>query len=310
VRNHPEVGALPVRNHSEVGALPVDEMLGYVIERREESSQLLGVERYILDTWLNIVNSSSPLQLGNVVLYSFSDIDVDSPLPSRHLQSPQQSENTFDFVGEAGLYNWKAGEVYVNFANDRLGGGLLDERGWVQEEILSFCSTIFPLLVILRLNQQIITSLLRCPRLFSFRHIFDIRRQFYGGPYKQTLRRADTFKENWVLRSDYPAADVHRLRLPAINRSRPANARVPYDTMIDVAIKGFYQAIKQAKSPNQLIIHTGHWGGGAFENSQASVLILQCWALHHCIQRTKTTLHIILHYHDLAPIFFVKTQPK
>lgn len=274
--------------------LRIQDLVEYVNKEYQKKSWTRDPALCVVKAWQKIIEMHA-IQLDPrcITLFAYQNYE-EREVPQR------QHEDTFDFIGEAGLYKWKVDQVYVNFSNDHLGGGLFGDIGWVQEEILSFSSTIFPLLAIFYAKSYKFEGLEQCSRLFKIANIFHIRQQCYGRDYKPLLGNAISFSENWVLKNDEPPVDSYWLCMPAINRKREPN--LPFDQMTEVAIKGFYQAMYYTATTDKLVINTGHWGAGAFLNTQGAVLILQCWALHYCIRTcSRRPQRVILCYHDLAP---------
>lgn len=191
---------------------------------------------------------------------------------------------------KASPYTYRSGEAYVDFANRKLGGGILRE-GFVQEEILLLETNVLPWVAAVRggkakgtrfcpavslknLDEQPVV--LQCRRFLEVAHVDEI----YG---RRKLAARRPFEAARYLKPLPRPADLYLVAMAA--KAFPKGGGYAYsqkdiEAMTLLATRGFYDALMaQVADGKPLVLHTGNWGAGAFGNSRRTMWAIQRVAL-------------------------------
>lgn len=194
-------------------------------------------------------------------------------------------------------YEYKNNEAFVDFANERIGGGALG-NGFVQEEIEMIESTFLPWLTQIPKSNSAKTSLSWCPQvdlrklnikpaLMRFRIIFKVQ----DGVYGDKLKDIKPEKVPDILKKRDENADIYSIALAAVNFGFK-NPK-PYDSknlrqMTLAATRAFLDTMLAMHADNvPIIIHTGNWGAGAFNGNIHTVYAMQAIAVAAAYEQFK-----------------------
>ena len=212
-------------------------------------------------------------------------------------ERPAGRAGRLEFHALPGGYEYKPMEVYVNFANKRLGGGVLG-RGWVQEEIATFESNIVVLCHWLASHRvPALENLDACPRLLSMQHLFYVHPKYFGDGSKVLLSDYN-FKHKTIdsiITEEVVECFWLCVAAPNITglSSRPG-AKIFLQFVCSMYM-AFYQALGAQVPGIKRIINTGNIGAGAFGHRSPVVVYLQAWVA------LKVTVHLgvdaILNYY-------------
>jgi len=229
----------------------------------------------------------APIKDNEIVMYAAR------PLPS----NGTTQDTMFKLL--QGRYEYAPNGAYVNFANKRLGGGVL-KSGFVQEEIGIFESNLLPWLHSLSEDQDIYhRDLSVAPLVLKIIHLFQLKKNFYAHQGREKLLKIlPTNTEAW--------ADATELRIPifwvcmaAVSlknvEQTSSNLQKIFKQMLHCATKAFVQtALLLREAGRPLAINTGNWGAGDFKHEVPVVCILQLAA---AARASKLVGPIELRYH-------------
>lgn len=202
-------------------------------------------------------------------------------------------------------YNFKHNEAFIDFANQRLGGGVFG-WGFVQEEIELTESTILPWIAELRADESF-NSVSWCegvnlklldkePVVLKFRIFADVDLSKNIVPDLKANIAHGNFStiygsKFFDVREDRVASYLNQRKDP-IDIYSPAMAAKAFsagskytkedlETMTLLAARTFYLTMLAQNSRNHpIIIHTGNWGTGAFNNSLKTSWAMQALAMN------------------------------
>jgi hypothetical protein len=186
----------------------------------------------------------------------------------------------------AGPFVYRDGEAYVDFANKKIGGGVLG-GGFVQEEIMLLETNFLPWVAAVRGSRHSGTTfardislkqLDRVPVVIGVRRFLEVANQseIYGPRLEQRI----PFQADQYLRLLPRPQDIYLTALVAKDyghaRGGPRYTRDDIEAMTVTAARGFYDTLMaQHGDGKPLVIHTGNWGAGAFGNSKRTIWAMQ-----------------------------------
>ena len=188
--------------------------------------------------------------------------------------------------------------VFVNFANDTLGGGVKHEGpgGFVQEELWTFMSNLF----IALFSGLSVRGLAKHPRMYRTKQLFQIKggtnpnkQPYYGYEGFQRLAK-DFHEEKYRNTPEGPRLQESPVEQAAhvpqnghydwlcmaaiqINKTKIPNQntiRLYLEQMLETAVKAFSLAALRCADSN-VYIATGNWGSGAFNHDAPTIAELQ-----------------------------------
>jgi hypothetical protein len=198
-------------------------------------------------------------------------------------------------------YRWAPNEVFANFANRRLGGGVLD-HGWVQEEFLTACIDLLPQIGRLR---AIYKDLDVNPALFEVEAWFTPNLKFYGRRTGLIAQHDQIVGDpTQVLLPLTKPCQVFWLSMAAICIGKRAPRPQEVTQMLLTAYRAFYLSLLacHSRSLPKIVINTGNWGAGAFGWDARMSYLIQYFAfgLAHRRFRRETGSKVEVTYHHHA----------
>ncbi len=169
------------------------------------------------------------------------------------------------------VFKWEKGQIYINFANRVLGGGVLG-HGWVQEEFLTACLELFPFIGNL---SRIYRELDVHPILIGTRAIFEPNLEYYGSKGLDA-NRAEIIADPSKVFHPIDPVQIYWLCMAAINLRGRAPTVGNIRQMLQVAIKSFHLATFTPE--DAIIVNTGNWGAGAFGWDPRASFLIQYFA--------------------------------
>ena len=204
-----------------------------------------------------------------------------------------------------GSYVYENDKMYVCFANQRIGGGILSS-GFVQEERAVFESNQFPLQVLWKFNENERSTKLDLihldekPAILKVRHLFNLkqninRRNLENNVYKNPndfITLLDSPKEIYWL-------NMAAVRIIDMDPHETDMLQNALKKMLLVAYRAFREAIDVLKAhKREFVIQTGNWGTGAFGHNYRVALVIQYIAAWWASQDSNTALTLRYHTYD------------
>lgn len=184
------------------------------------------------------------------------------------------------------IYKWSSGQGFVNFANRKFGGHIIEpDGGWVQEEFLTACLDIFPFVIDFRKKKY--NKLDKYPAVFRTKALFEPNMKYYGGElYAQS---SEVIRNpGQVLKLMVKPLEIYWISMAAINIGFFSPTIKNVEDMLKTSYRAYYTCMKMMISHKKpIIINTGNWGAGMFGWDVRSSYIIQYYGFNFAAHSIK-----------------------
>lgn len=234
-------------------------------------------------------NFDDQIKGSEIKIFKAKAIDTTALLCAQNL-SPELGKINISSTGEP--FKEKSDEAFADFANKLIGGGVL-HGGFVQEEIMMIKSTFLPFVAEVQIKRQERKGVSWCPAIslsnldeepltLRFGLVWD-----WIGEYARIEDPAKNLIPN------PPRKDIYAIAMAAKDfRSLGASSKYyqikDIENMVLTATRAFYETMLALDSDGlPLILNTGNWGAGVFDNSIAMAWGMQRLAIQSAYELFK-----------------------
>ena len=258
--------------------------IGNIDQIQVNKKTAMNAKKLVIDLYKEYVKSSKAIYNSNVYIYPTKKYTI------QNIFKLQCKLEKITLNITSGLYFYKENESFVNFAANSIGGGVFG-RGWVQEEIAMASSNILPIIHVYNTNKRKLpgcsnmnlSELNKRPSIIYGRMFIHINNNIYGGHnLNTTIKNKTDLQKN--MKTIKPV-NIYWICMAAPKRYKQFINK-PYRIKESVhiyglAFRGFYSIALLLKSKGlPIIINTGNWGSGAFNQNINVMYILQRLAIN------------------------------
>jgi hypothetical protein len=218
--------------------------------------------------------------------FNFYDIQEYQQKKVNNIDFPEINSKLFNYKLYGDVYIWKSNEVFVDFAAESIGGGVIGDRGWVQEEFSTAGLSLLPFIGNLKKMDKF-TNLSVNPSIIYTIAYFTPNNTYYGGSLSKVITEEDKFNPfnetepltipiYWLTLTGidlkyYVNPDKYKTNINAILHhdyvKQIAQPYSLYSNMVLRARKAYYLTIwiQYLLGKKEIIINTGNWAAGDFK---------------------------------------------